>query len=330
MDDLLGIYPAPAPTPSPASSIASGVYGGGGAASAASGGLDIFGSPVSTASASGPLDIASAPLPASIAPAVPAGTRREPAAANVQAASDGTVAIGYHKIFAPDALHLAVFVGNTTLAPLASATVGFQGAPHLAASSLRATQAAGAPVTGGAGAPSQISLGSLAPRSIACVVISYSLAALPPGPSHGLVGGVQYATSSGLTAPPVTFTVEVTGSDLVRPAPMDTPAFGGQWTQPAMRGEAALTVPTSVIRSSADMMAVAAAQWNCHPVQALPATNEGIAAGRIAAPPSSPPAYVLVHCRIPAPGSVEIRVKTVDPTLTAAILGSFAAAVKAR
>lgn len=321
VDDLLGIF-APAPAAPSAAASASG-----------GGGLDIFGGAAPAAAAPPAVDLAGAAIPAALVPAgAPAGTRREPAAANGTLASDGTVGIAYHKLYAPDALHIALFVGNVSPAgaPLANAGVMIQGAPHLQVTGLRASQTAAAPVAGALNAPSQVVLGPLAPRAIACVVVSFALAAMPPGPSFTLAGGVQYTTAAGATGAPVPFAIELPVSDLVRPAAIDTAAFGGVWTQPAMRGEAAATVSPTAIRTPADMMAAAASAWNCHPVQALPATSEGIAAGRLMAPAGTAPAYVLIHGRLPAAGAIEIRVKTVDPALTAAFLGAFGAAVRAR
>ena len=54
------------------------------------------------------------------------------------------------------------------------------------------------------------------------------------------------------------------------------------------------------------------------------AASEAIAAGRLLTPAGSPPVHVLLHTRV-SPASLELRCKTPDAGLSAAILAGIAA-----
>ena len=290
VDDLLGIFGAPAPAPAPAAAAFGGASAGGGfgvsGGGFSGGGGDMFGGlnsamgglslssssqPTSAAaapSAGPPLDVTSLPVPPALVPLISApGARREPASgppAGVKIAEAGPLAVAAHRVLAPEALHVVLTVAHTglTSAPLPGVNVTLNPHPFLAVAGLRSS-------VGGPAGPSTVSLGSLAPRSSGTVVATLALSALPSGgPSAPLSGSLAVPGQ-----PPIPFSVDIPVTDVLRPAPMDTPSFGGLWTNPAMTSESVANVAGSSIRSPADLMARVGTAMNAHPVQMIAASE---------------------------------------------------------
>ncbi len=75
---------------------------------------------------------------------------------------------------------------------------------------------------------------------------------------------------------PIPFTLDLSFVDFLRPATLDTPAFGAAWTQPAMSAEAVISVPAGPsCRTPADFLARLAGPGGLamHPVQAIAASE---------------------------------------------------------
>ncbi len=384
-DDLLDIFgssaPAPAPAPRP------GMMGGGG------GGLDdLFAAPAPAPVAAAPADPfggafgglslggGAAPAPAagldlntlSLPPqlaglvAIP-GAAREPAAGNTRCAGDAVLAVAFHKVFAPDALHLVLFLANTSAGQaVPAAQIALQAPAYL-----RPTVQGGSPA-----GPGTVQVGPIPPRGSAAVVVSFALAAVPQ--SGSIRGTVAYQGG----AAPLPFSIESDVTDCLRPAPIDTPSFGGIWTQPAMAAEAVNTVPAAAttVRTPADLMARVGPQLRMHPVQAIAASellfgggvggggdgatgDGGISAptsppphsartstpsSRTYAPPFVPPfplclaaseaiaaarvmglptVFCLLHARL-LPQGLELRIKTAEANFTQAVVQAASAKLR--
>lgn len=242
--------------------------------------------------------------------------RREPAsgAAAAGGAGDpsGQLAVAFSRFMGPDSLAVAVWVCNKggAAAVPAGATVAF--APHPALAVALHPGAA---------------LGQIAPRGSAALLASFSLTGLPTPSTTTADGVVAVSVSGTVTVPgrptPVPFTLDLPFVDFLRPAPLDTPAFGAAWTQPAMSAEAVVQVPGSSCRTPADFVARITTAASMHPVQAIAATSEVIAAGRL----MSTQNLALLHARI-LPTGLELRAKTGAPAFTQAVLATAAARLR--
>lgn len=275
-------------------------------------------------------------------PAVAASLKREPAAAsgNALLADDGVLSLAAHRIVAPDALHIALFIAHTgagSPGPASNVTLTLTGLPYVSVTAARAH-----PPLAGAAAPAPgngvaLPLGPIAPGAFSCVLLSAVLVSPPPAgaPGGAMRASVAYGNprAGGAPAAPLAAAVDIPNADALRPTPMDTAAFGGLWTNPSMRGEAAASVPLppSVARAGGapldGFMAALGPLLNLHPVQAIAATSEAIAAGRLLTPAGTPPVHVLLHTRVSA-AALELRVKTADAGLSAALLAGITARLR--
>lgn len=281
--DLLDIFGGPAPAAAASAAPAANPLG------------DLFGGPaVAAVRPAGPaLNPAALTVPAPLfdalgGAAAGAALKREPAAAagNAVLGDDGVLSLSAHRIIAPDALHIALFVAHTgagSPGPATNVTLTLTGLPYVSVTAARAH-----PPLAGAAAPAPgngvaLPLGSIAPGAFTCVLLSAVLVSPPPA---GTPGGAMRASISygnprmgGAPAAPLSAAVDIPNADALRPTPMDTAAFGGLWTNPAMRGEAAASVPTppSLARLGGApldaFMGALGPLLNLHPVQAIAASE---------------------------------------------------------
>lgn len=276
------------------------------------GGLS-FGSNTSTSSSSAPVDVNTLTVPPALLSLVSVtGAVREPLNGNSKATGgDSTVTIGYHKIFAPDALHMVIFIVNNSTNPLAGVQLNIAAPAYLAPT-----------VRGGNAIPGQpantVSVGPINARSSGCLVVSFALAAIPQS------GSVKVTFSYPGLVTPATATIDSPITDVLRPAQMDTQAFGGVWTQPAMKAEAVATVNGTSIRTPTDLMGKVGPLLNMFPVQAIVATSEAIAAARVMGLPT---VFALLHARI-SPTTLEVRIKTAEPVFTQAVAAAVSSRLK--
>lgn len=258
------------------------------------------------------LDLNTLSLPPQLAGlvAIP-GAAREPAAGTSRCAGDSVLSVAFYKVFAPDALHLVLFLANTSAGQaVPAAQIALQ-----APSYLRPTVQGGSPA-----GPGTVQVGPIPPRGSAAVVVSLALAAVPQ--SGSIRGTVAYQGG----AAPLQFSIESDVTDCLRPAPIDTPAFGGIWTQPAMAAEAVNTVPAAAtsVRTPTDLMARVGPQLRMHPVQAIAATSEAIAAARVMGLPT---VFCLLHARL-LPQGLELRIKTAEANFTQAVVQAASAKLR--
>lgn len=352
-NDLLDLFGGPvAAAPKPAPAPAAAAMGGGlgdlfgapapaPAPKAAAGGLgDLFGSMSvggSVGSGAG-VNVSSLTVPMQLVDAIGGGAhKKEPASGQniaLGTATDGSgLAVAYHKVLAPDALHVVLFVAAASAASGVSLTL--TGLPYVNVTSVKAF-----PPLAGAASPAPgngvtLPLGNISAGQHSCVVLSAVLTSPPPAGQAS--GSMRVAVSrAGAMAPSVTGAVEVANTDVTRPVQgaMDTNAFGGLWTNPSMRGESVITIPAAAVpahlRTLEGFMAALPRDLNLTPVQAIAATSEGIAAGRLLTPAGTPPVFILLHTRVNPGGSggLELRCKTADLGMTQAMLAGFAAKLK--
>jgi len=228
-------------------------------------------------------------------------------------ASGGGVSLWACKVFAPDQLHVAFFVAGA----VADAQVSLAAAPPHLSVALHGSGRSGA----------------VAPGVAACAcVATFSLAAVPV--AGALRGQLAFAPAAGGGAgAPQTlpFSLELPASDCLRAAPLDTPAFGAVWVQPAMAAEELVAVPAAAFgaapaRSADELLRrLGAAGLNLHGVQAIAATGEAIAAARVMALPTT---FCLVHLTLQAGGAVQARVRSAERAFSAAVGQAIAARLR--
>lgn len=77
----------------------------------------------------------------------------------------------------------------------------------------------------------------------------------------------------------------------------------------------------------APVLAVTALSASVLSLTSFSAASEAIAAGRLLTPAGTPPVHVLLHTRVSAAG-LELRVKTADAGLSAALLAGITARLR--
>jgi len=259
--DLLDLFSSPTPTPAVGLGLSSAPardpFGGGG------GGLDPF-APV----AATPVDLfASLSPPHGLLASFPAlacraGEVRTPVSGVQKLTASGPVALGAVKFAAPEGLHVLLYAVNSSTTHFPGLQMAVTSPPFLTA---RYNSASGGAVEVGSGGG--IPLGPLAPGASTSLLITLSLCAVP---GAGVLS-VQYSTG-GMGAPSGSSNLELAVSDVLRPAPLDTPSFGAVWTQPAMSGEATVVVPASQY-SSPDALLARVPAMRFNPIQAIAASE---------------------------------------------------------
>jgi AP-4 complex subunit epsilon-1 len=309
VDDLLGLsWSAPAPAAAPRNDFGD-IFGAPATASAFNVVSGMGAMNINAGASAQPLDINSFALPQPLLNVVSApGSIRSPSVGNVRVggSADGSLVVASFKATAPDHLNVVVFIGNNAGAPTQPLSASFAVPPFLSLASAKSST--NVMISNAASIP----VGVIPPRGNVSLVLTFALANVPVNsPITGTVGSA-----------PVSLDVQVT--DLIRPAQMDTPAFGGMWTQPTMVAEGVQVVQgSSQVKTPADLMARLGPLLGMHPVQMIPATSEAIAAGRVMGTQS----IVLLHSRV-GPTALEARVKTQDQKLTAAVLASIGVKLK--
>ena len=255
--DLLDIFGSSAPAPAPARAPAADPFGLAPAAAA-----DPFSAaPRSPFAALPPLP-PQALLAALPALACASGERRAPAAGLATiVGGEGGAALGVARVYAPEGLHLLLWVVNTSpTAPLASLGLAVTPPPFLSAA-LR-SGASGAPLPLAApGAPTP--LPPLRPGEAAAYALTLTLCAIP---SAGQLALALAGSAGGGGA------VELGVHEVLRPAPLDTPSFGAIWTQPAMASEAVFVIAGCRFSAPAALLEKVT-ELHFNPVQAIAASE---------------------------------------------------------
>jgi len=279
---------------------------------------------------------ATAPVPAALADALgPPGApyRREPPVGNAPLAADGRVTVAGCKVLAPDALHLLLFVaaGPGSGGGLSGATLTVTGLPFLAVTGARAHPPMAGQPAPAAGNGVTLPLGAVAAGTVTVVALSTVLSSLPPATAAGgtpLRMSLTYGcpATGGGPAPALAWGMDVANTDTLRPTPMDTPTFGALWQRADMKGEQAVSVPLPAgVRGLDGFMAAIPALLNLHPVQAIAATGEAIAAARVMGLPT---VFCLVHMTLQAGGAVRVQVRSADRAFTAAVAPAVVAKLR--
>jgi hypothetical protein len=255
-------------------------------------------------------------IPPALLAAMGAAAAASPREAPARLAGEaGGVQLWASKVFAPDHLHVAFFV----VGAVADAQVSLAAAPPHLSVALHGTGRSGAVAPGGA--------------ACACVA-TFALAAVPvAGALRGQLAFAAAAGGAGGAGAPQTlpFSLELPASDCLRAAPLDTPAFGAVWVQPAMAAEELVAVPAAAFgaapaRSADELLRrLAAAGLNLHGVQAIAATGEAIAAARVMALPTT---FCLVHLTLQPGGGVQARVRSAERAFSAAVGQAIAARLR--
>jgi Adaptin N terminal region len=255
--DLFGSAPAPAPAPRPA---VADIFGGGGVS-------------IATATGAAPCNlVATAIPPPGLLESVNANNTvpKEPATGSSILADDGSLAIGLTKFCAADSLLLVLYIASASAIP-AGSVLSIAGLPFVSLLDARAAPALAAAPTPIAGNGLNITLGAIAPGIPTAVLIRSVLIAPPPA---GTPCSPLRLTLSAVGRAAMSASLYITNTDVLRPLPMDTAAFGSLWTQPAMRGEQAMTLPVgqNTPRTLDTFMTAVASALNLHPVQAIAAS----------------------------------------------------------
>jgi hypothetical protein len=153
----------------------------------------------------------------------------------------------------------------------------------------------------------------IAPGRTACAALSFVIA----NPPTSTQLGVRFDRPG---AEALTVAVDLPVVDLLRPAAMATPDFGGKW-QSAELGHAETRKLDGIAVSNAQEMQAGFVRARHHGIQVIEAAQESIASAHLMgiAPLS------LIHGKVLAPGSITFTVKSAHPGFSAAVADAVAA-----
>lgn len=225
--------------------------------------------------------------------------------------SDRQYDVSGHKILNGNSITLVLFVLNKSISPAAAPSATITPPSFLNVSSRHGPL--------GQVTSDTIPLGSVSINNYACLAVTMTLAAVP---SSGAVK-LSLSQTSPMTAP-IMCDIAIPVTDVLRPAQIDTATFGGIWTQSALSSEKVVNVAHSA-KSSGPGLLHTLSSCQMHHIQTIDQTKETIAAAQVMGLPS---VYALLHIRQTPQGGVELRLKSVDPTFTDAVVTCLASALQ--
>lgn len=236
------------------------------------------------------------------------GMPREPATGGVVIGSDGTLSVSVAKAYRPEAVVVMLFLTNVSGSPVQHITLTPSSIPFLTPTL--------APGDGVQVSAAQAGFLGIAPGATACVALSFVISNPPTSTRLGV-----RLDRPGAEA--LTVAVELPVVDLLRPALMATPDFGGKWQSAELAHAATRKLDgVAAIRNAHDMQA-AFVRARHHGIQVIEAAQEGIASAHLMgiAPLS------LIHGKVLAPGSITFTVKSAHPGFSAAVADAVAATI---
>ena len=241
-------------------------------------------------------------------------------AMDVTLAQDARLHVSFIKAYGAESTSIALFVSNKTQQPIANVTVPLSIPPGLSGNFTGEPT----PVARPGGAPGTHNvMYSLAPGQTVGLLINLSVRELTFLQTPALQVGGRLEAAGG--AGPIVFSVPLELSDLIRPAPMTTPQYGGLWKQYTDEAKGAVR-PSSVSQPAEYMARVQA--MRLHGVQTIGA--ECIAAGRLVSPAAQVGAQnlmIFAHGKV-ATGGVDLTVRSKSQQLSQTVIKAMQAAMQ--
>ena len=225
-------------------------------------------------------------------------------------ASDGRAQVSYLKAYGNEATTVAIFLSNKSQQPIANVSLPLTIPAGLSGNFTGDPQPSARP---GPGGTHVVSYATLAAGQTVSLLVNLSVRELTFLSSPSLAVSGQAVLAGGA---PLSFSIPLELTDLMRAAPMTTPQYGGFWKQ--YTDEAKAAVRPSSVSQPADYMA-RAQQARLHPVQTI--GQECIAAGRLVTAAGQVGAQNLalfVHGKV-ATGGVDVTVRSKSVQLSQAV-----------
>jgi hypothetical protein len=223
-------------------------------------------------------------------------------------ASSDRLQVGVTRAFRPEALAVVVWVHNAGTALLGNVRILPSAVPFL--------KSAVVPGSTGASAPGGTHgvLATLAPGASAAVVVKFTISNVPAPTSAAF-----RVLADGLPGP-VDAVMPLPTHLLLRPAELDTPAFGSKWTSPTFAAAASLVISPGATQGSwtLDRFAAQLPRLRLHAIESIARTSEAIAAAQLMGTQQ----FALVHAKV-APAEVRLTVKSANQAFSNAVAASL-------